>query len=104
MRALAAHRQATAMTQSAIGADVHQTLDVHLNALAQIALNLALRFQHGANPTQIVFAQIFYPSIDVNVCLFKDRSRTRAPNSVNVSKTDLCAFVGRKIYTCDTSH
>ena len=42
--ALAANWQPTTMAQSAICADVHQTLDVHLNALAQIAFNLALSF------------------------------------------------------------
>src|SRR5262249_22856616 len=104
MRALAAHRQATPMTKSPICADVHQTLDVHLNALAQISLNLTLRFQYSANPTQIVFTEIFYPRIDVDVSLFENRSRTRSTNSINVSKTDLCAFIGRKFYTCDTSH
>ena len=45
VRALAAHRQSAAMTQAAISADVHQTLDVHLDALAQIAFDLALRFE-----------------------------------------------------------
>src|SRR5205085_8006216 len=35
VRALAANGQPTTMAQSAICADVHQTLDVHLNALAK---------------------------------------------------------------------
>src|ERR1041385_4643107 len=44
MSALTTHRQRTAMTQTAIAADVHQPLDVHLHAFAQVALDLALRF------------------------------------------------------------
>src|SRR5262252_5251064 len=37
-RALTAHRQALAMTQAPIGAEVHQPLDVHRHLAAPIAL------------------------------------------------------------------
>src|SRR5262245_36044725 len=42
MCALTANRKSTTMPQSTIGADVHQALDVHLNALAKVAFNLTL--------------------------------------------------------------
>src|SRR6185295_12406568 len=54
--ALAPDRQTAPMSQTAISADIHQALDVHLNPLTQITFNLALRFQNGANPPQLVFA------------------------------------------------
>src|SRR5262245_55015070 len=88
VRALTAHRQSAAMTQSAIGADVHQTLDVHLNSLSQIAFDLALRFEHRTNPAEIVFAQIPDPRINVDIRFFQNRRRTRPANSVDVSKSD----------------
>jgi hypothetical protein len=37
VRALTAHRQRTAVSESTIAADIHQALDVHLDALSQIA-------------------------------------------------------------------
>src|SRR5688500_4650807 len=40
MRALAACRQRTAMAQAAVAAEVHQSLDVHRDFAAQIALDL----------------------------------------------------------------
>ena len=49
MRALASNGEATAMSQPAITADVHQTLDIHLNALSEVALDLALGVDDGAN-------------------------------------------------------
>ena len=58
MCSLTTNRQAPTMTQAAVAADIHQTLDVHLNALAKVALDLALRFEDGTNPAQLVFAQI----------------------------------------------
>src|ERR1043165_9830969 len=54
--ALAAHWKSTTVTKSAIRTDVHQTLDVHLNALAQIAFDLTLRLKDRANTTQFVLA------------------------------------------------
>src|SRR3954470_4349924 len=38
-RALAAHRQATAMAEAAIAADVHQSLDVHRRLATQVAFD-----------------------------------------------------------------
>src|SRR6266851_7736243 len=55
---LSAHRQPATMTQSAIGADVHQTLDVHLHALAQVAFNFALLLDYRTNATQVFLAEI----------------------------------------------
>src|SRR6185436_12005480 len=104
VRALASHRQSAPVTQAAVRADVHQTLDVHLNALAQIAFDLALRFQDRANTTQLVFAQIPDMRVHVDLRFVQDRRRARSANSVNVSKTDFCALIGRKVYTCYTSH
>src|SRR6185436_4760729 len=104
VRALAAHRQPPAMPQSAIRADVHQPLDVHLNAFAQIALDLSLRFEDRTNATQLVFAQIADARVETYLRLVQDRRRPRSSNSVNVCETDLCALIGRKVYTCYTSH
>src|SRR6266851_4530930 len=104
MRALAPHRQAAAMPQAAIGANVHQALDVHLDSLAQVAFDFALRFKNGANAAQIVFAQIFDPGIQIHLRLDQDRRGTRSADSVNVSKADLCTLIRRKIDTGDTSH
>src|SRR5205085_3030148 len=67
VRALAANGQPTTMAQSAICADVHQTLDVHLNALAKIAFYLSLTFQDRANPAQLIFVQI--PDMSVEIYL-----------------------------------
>ncbi len=53
-----------AMSQTAIATDVHQALDVHLDALAQVAFDLALRLQDGTNPAQLVFTQIPDASVD----------------------------------------
>src|SRR3954453_12781650 len=42
MRALAADRQRAAVTQAAVGAEVHEPLDVHRDFAAQVAFNLVI--------------------------------------------------------------
>src|SRR3546814_20892205 len=44
--ALAAHRQALAVPQAAVAAEVHEALDVHRHVAAQVALHHELAF-HG---------------------------------------------------------
>ncbi len=46
------------MTQTAIAADVHQTLNVHLDALAKVAFDVALRVEDRTDLIQLVFTQI----------------------------------------------
>src|SRR5690242_10598548 len=58
VRALTTHGKSATMPEPPISANIHQTLDVHLNALAQIAFDFALRLKDRANTTQLFFAQI----------------------------------------------
>src|SRR5215472_2702758 len=46
VRALAVDRQAAAVPQAAVAAEVHQALDVHLDLAAQVALDLVVGVEH----------------------------------------------------------
>src|SRR5437588_11053070 len=85
VRALAANRKPTAMPQSAIRADVHQTLDVHLNALAKVAFDFALRLENCANAAQLFLAEMAHACIETYPRFAQNRRRARSANSVNVS-------------------
>src|SRR5689334_15216724 len=63
VRALATHWESATVTKPAIRTNVHQTLDVHLNALAQIAFDLTLRLKDRTNTTQLFLAQITHARI-----------------------------------------
>src|SRR6478672_4151400 len=60
MRALTTHRKSATMAEPTISANIHQTLDVHLNALAQVAFDFTLRLEDRANPAQLFLAQVTY--------------------------------------------
>src|SRR5436190_2068509 len=85
VRTLLANRQAAAMPQTPIRSDVHQTLDVHLDTLAQIAFDLALRFDDRTNAPEIVLGQVAHPRVSIDVGLFENRRRSRATDSIDVS-------------------
>jgi hypothetical protein len=92
------------MTQTTVATDVHQPLDVHLHAFAQVALNLSLRFQNGTDTDQLVLTQVLNASVDIHSSLFENGSCPRAANTVDVSETDLGPFVRWKINTSYTCH
>src|SRR5215213_3959433 len=95
MSSLATHWQRPAMPETTIATDIHQALDVHLNALAKVAFDLSLRFQNGTDAAQLIFTQIAHASVDTDTRFLQHRTRTRAANAVDVSEADLGSFIWR---------
>src|SRR6185295_2232962 len=67
--ALAAHRQALAVAQAAVAAEVHQPLDVHRHLAAQIALDLVVAVDHLADADDLVIGQLVDPALGGNAHL-----------------------------------
>jgi len=42
------------MSESTVATDIHQSLDVHLDSLAQVALYFTLRFENRPDTAQFV--------------------------------------------------
>src|SRR5262245_42933085 len=104
MRTLAAHRQTAAVAKPAIAADIHQPLDIHLHAFAQVAFDIALFIDDVADTVQFVFAQVANFRIDADLRFTQDRRSPRPADTVNIGKADLRSFMRRYIYSCYTSH
>src|SRR5215211_1588820 len=92
---LAAHRQRATMSQTTIATDIHQPLDIHLDALAKIAFDLTLRFQNGAYTAQLVLTQISDASIDIDARFLEHRTRARAANAVDIRQSNFGSFIWR---------
>jgi hypothetical protein len=103
VRALTADRQSATVPQPSIASDIHQSLDVHLDSLAQVALNLALGFEDRADTAELILIQIAYASTMIYPRLSQYRTRARTTDTVDVCEPDLSSFVRWKIdasYTC----
>ena len=71
---LTTNRQLSAMTDAAVAANFHQTLDVQLNITAQIAFYFNL-VDFLTNRIYLLFRQILNTDILADSALFQNRSR-----------------------------
>src|ERR1700720_4438009 len=72
MSALTTHRQSAAMTQAAIAAEIHQTLDVHAGLATQIALDHVVAVDHFADLQHFLIAQLRHAAVIGNLDLLQD--------------------------------
>src|SRR4051794_8997526 len=83
LRPLPADRQATAVAQAAIGADLHQPFDV-LGALApQVTLDLAL-IDRVTKADDLVLSQVFDHRVRIDFRLLEDLLGGRTPDPEDV--------------------
>src|SRR5690606_25649097 len=101
---LTAHRQSTAMTQAAIAAKIHQTLNVDADFTTKITFDEIVAVNHFTDLQNFLISQLGNPTLDGNAYFFNDLGRVFRANTMNVLQRDQNAFVGRNIYTGDTGH
>jgi hypothetical protein len=104
VRALAANRQAAAMTQAAIRGQIHQAFDVLRNFAAQIAFDHVVAIDRFADLQHFLIGQLADAAIFGNADLRRDFLSFGFTNAVNVLERDNDALLGRDVYTGDTGH
>jgi hypothetical protein len=104
MRALAPHRQAAAVPQSAVGAHLDVTLDVHRDFLAEVAFHGAFFFQNLADAVDLVLGQVANLLIEIDARPEQQRARTGTADAVDIGKPDLGPLRWRQIHTGNTCH
>src|SRR4030095_3618664 len=102
--ALTPHRQIAAVTLSAIAADVHQTLDVHGDVLAEIAFDFHVVRDDLANPHDLFLGQVLDPGVRADVRLLEDEVRLGPPDAVDVGQPNFHPLVQRQIDSRDACH
>src|SRR5690242_6636826 len=102
--ALAAHRQTTTMAQSAIAAEDHQPLDVHVDFASQIAFHHIVTVDDFANLQNLLVGELGDARRVGDVHLVDDLTRLVRPDAVDVLERDDHALVGRQVNTRDTGH
>src|SRR3954471_8175606 len=104
VRALAADREALAMTKPAIAGEVHQTLDVHRRLAPQVALDHMVGVDRLADVEDFLVGQVLDPALARDPELGGDFPGLGAADAVNVGKGDLDPLVGRDVDARDTCH
>src|SRR5438067_1151946 len=97
VRALPAHRQPLAVTDPAVGADVHQALDVHRDLPAVVALHLELALDELADARRLVLGPGLHALGRIDVGLGHDAAGRGPPDPVDVRHRHFTALLSRKI-------
>ena len=84
LRALSADGQAGTVTDASVAADIHQTLDVHLNFTAQLTFGLVLLGDDVTDDLLLVVGPVLHFLAGFNASLVQDFLRQRPANAVNV--------------------
>src|SRR5947209_3328830 len=95
MRALAADRQVAAMTESAIGADFDETLDIHRNFLAQIAFDQSFLFDDRTDAVDLFFAEVLHLLYGLDFCRVQDAVGARMTDAIDVCQRDVDVLLAR---------
>src|SRR5207237_7581269 len=104
IRALSANRHIAAVTNPAIGLNFNQPANVHLNLLAEIALNAAFLLDGLADMVDFIFRQVANLLRVIHAGLRDKPACARLPDAIDRGQPDPKALLRRKIYTCYACH
>src|SRR5690606_19568329 len=102
--ALAAHRQALAVTQAAVAAEVHQALDIHGDVATQVALDDVVAVDALADARHLVVGQLVDPALARDAHVLADPGRHRPADAVDVGQGNLDPFLRRNVDPSNTCH
>src|SRR6202521_1381502 len=92
------------MTQAAIAAEIHQTLDVHAGLATQVAFDHIIAVDHFTNLQNFLIAQLRDATIVRNLDLLQDLGRIPLADAMDVLERDQHALVGRNVHAGNTGH
>src|SRR5690242_3005145 len=104
MRALTADRQRAAMAQAAIGAKVHQPLDVHRHLAAEIAFDLVVAVDRLTDRQHLGVRQLVDATLHRNADLLHDLLGEGRADAMDVLQRDHDALVGWDVDASNTGH
>ena len=104
MGPLTVNRQALAMPQALVAAEIHQALDVHRDVAAKITFYLIITINGFTNPEHLVIGQLTDAALTGDPDLIANFGGLCAADTENVSQPDLDAFLRRYIHASNTRH
>ena len=101
---LSANRKTETVTASAIAANINESLDVHLNVAAKVALHYEVVVDGITKFDNLVVREIFRAGVGVDACHRQNFLRRGQPDSENVRESVFDSLVTGQIYTGYTCH
>lgn len=91
------------MSQAAVASDLHQSLYIHGNRLAEISFNHPIPLYDVAHPHDLVFGKVFYLGADIDEGFLANLGSPALSDSIDISQTDLNPLVQRQIDSSNSS-
>src|SRR3954454_6952975 len=102
--ALTAHRQATAVPQPLVAADLDLAADVGSDLATQVALELEARLEVVTQPDEVLVGQVTHADVGADPGRLQRLGGARAPHAEDVGERDLDALVAREVDADQTCH
>ena len=104
MRALSANRKTLTMAQTAIAAQVHQTLYVHRNFATEVAFDFVVLVDVFADFQDFAFGQRVDALCRIDSDAGANLKSVRRSDSKDITQRYVQRLCRRNVYACNTSH
>jgi hypothetical protein len=94
--------QPSAMTQTPVGARVHETPDIRIYLTAQTTFNFVIGLNNGTQLAHLFFGQRMGARVRFNPCLFYNLAGHGLADPVDVGESNLEPLISGQIYACNT--
>ena len=101
---LTADRQATTVTNTAIAADLHQTLDIQAHLTAEVTLNLQVVLDVVTELADLILGEILDAGVGIDADIREHFLRGGQADTVDVGQADLHALFSGQVYARNTCH
>ena len=96
--------QATTMTDTAVAADLGQTLDVERDFTAEVTLDGVLFIDHLTQRGLLIFGEVLDADVGIHVGQLQNVLCALSADAVDISQTDLDSLITGQVNTSNTCH
>jgi hypothetical protein len=104
MSTLTPDREPAAMSQAAVGSQIHEPLDVHGDFPPKVSLNLVRAIDNLTDLGRFHFGELIRIEVWIKVGFIQDSLGASPTNPVDVRQRNFQALVFRQVNSSNTSH
>lgn len=92
------------MTDTAVGTDFLQSLDVHLHEMAEFTLDAMLLLDRFAEAVPVFFGEILCPGVEIDIERFENLATHRTTDAIDIGERNFNALVVGQVDAGNTEH
>src|SRR5687768_4707433 len=92
------------MTHAAVGPDLDQALNAHLNFAAQVTFHLVVLINELADRSHVRLRKVLHPGIGINLCAGQNLLRASWSYPVEIGQANFYPLIAGQIDTFNSRH